>query len=930
MDKSTKGEAIARLVFAQTTVDRIFKKSWGVGDTLKRNAHLYPPQWHAGLRRKRSRVQHPPPRRCAWTRGGAYFSDPRSHAGTAHFLEHMLFMGTQKYKDVDAYMNFVATHGGGTNAYTTSDHTCYFFDIHNELEEAVDRFAQFFINPLLLGEYVEKEKRQVHSEHEKNLMSDPRRVARVQSVVFSRKDHPSNKFATGNLESLKACDRKVLRKFFNEHYCPSRMHLCILSMDPLDDAVALAHKFAAIPRRSLSSSAHTLQLAVDRPIGAQKSARILLVQSLKDIRTLEISFILKSFRRDVRSKPDELAAIIIGDEGDGSLLQYLMSKQLAMELSVGNHRECSDYQWLSIVVHLTPSGLEAWREVVAACFSYLQVLRESTAAEHRRIFKEVKAIAHYNEAFQYRGEGMDRASKIANQISEYGLAYADIAEFAFGAHDEPRFQSLLRQLSARNATFTLVSNRPIERASTESIYGTQYRILDDAALNAVLRAPPRIDGLHLPQENSYVSRALIAPTRPPQRRQRVRPFSRDGGIDAYVGTDHEFFKPLVSIIGKLRLPQDDVTPTIAIQLDILTTHIMDALRGITHPASLANLMFRMWNERGTLLILVGGYSPRAAVFLKDVVRAIRRLRLEKEPFERAKDAQARRHQNYELLEAHAQARARADRSLHTLALPPSESLRIVQATTLDALRSLHKRVFKRAHVQLLVYGDVTPSRSKAFVDTIASDLVTTPIAREQCGESEYRKPSKYFISEKIYVNNSCLYVEYATGEDLPLNRAKCMLLMCLIAQPFFDEFRTERNLGYLVRTGTIVRGSEGARQKCLYFIIQSPTHSARAMYGLVLPYIKALSKFVKSRPAHTFTNCVASAIKEIEESPRNITQRAHELWGLTFDYTKEYDRDEKTVKALRMLGQSDIAKFIQDVVRDDASITVQLERKEPP
>ena len=74
--------------------------------------------------------------------------DPLERAGLAHFLEHMLFLGTEKYPAADEYQRFISTHGGNYNAYTSNINTNYFFDIDEEqLEPALDRFAQFFIAP---------------------------------------------------------------------------------------------------------------------------------------------------------------------------------------------------------------------------------------------------------------------------------------------------------------------------------------------------------------------------------------------------------------------------------------------------------------------------------------------------------------------------------------------------------------------------------------------------------------------------------------------------------------------------------------------------------------------------------------------------------------------------------------------------------------
>ncbi|MBT7514467.1 MAG: peptidase M16, partial [Candidatus Marinimicrobia bacterium] len=55
--------------------------------------------------------------------------NPNNREGLAHFLEHMLFLGTEKYPDVDEYSTYLRNLGGYSNAYTASDHTNYQFQI---------------------------------------------------------------------------------------------------------------------------------------------------------------------------------------------------------------------------------------------------------------------------------------------------------------------------------------------------------------------------------------------------------------------------------------------------------------------------------------------------------------------------------------------------------------------------------------------------------------------------------------------------------------------------------------------------------------------------------------------------------------------------------------------------------------------------------
>ena len=68
--------------------------------------------------------------------------DPKPLYGTAHFLEHMLFQGTDKYPSENEYSAFMTNNGGSNNAYTSLTDTNYHFDCSNEaFEESLDRLA---------------------------------------------------------------------------------------------------------------------------------------------------------------------------------------------------------------------------------------------------------------------------------------------------------------------------------------------------------------------------------------------------------------------------------------------------------------------------------------------------------------------------------------------------------------------------------------------------------------------------------------------------------------------------------------------------------------------------------------------------------------------------------------------------------------------
>ncbi|MGB1091058.1 MAG: insulinase family protein, partial [Oceanobacter sp.] len=92
--------------------------------------------------------------------------NPQHRPGLAHFLEHMLFLGTDAYPEPGEYQAYISRHGGRNNAFTAYRQTTYYFSIDNDAYEgALDRFAPFFISPRFDSAYVEREKNAVNAEY---------------------------------------------------------------------------------------------------------------------------------------------------------------------------------------------------------------------------------------------------------------------------------------------------------------------------------------------------------------------------------------------------------------------------------------------------------------------------------------------------------------------------------------------------------------------------------------------------------------------------------------------------------------------------------------------------------------------------------------------------------------------------------------------
>jgi insulysin len=67
----------------------------------------------------------------------------------AHFTEHMLFMGSKEFPAEGEFDRYISANAGKNNAWTSSDHTLYYFNILPQgLLGALDRLSQFFVAPV--------------------------------------------------------------------------------------------------------------------------------------------------------------------------------------------------------------------------------------------------------------------------------------------------------------------------------------------------------------------------------------------------------------------------------------------------------------------------------------------------------------------------------------------------------------------------------------------------------------------------------------------------------------------------------------------------------------------------------------------------------------------------------------------------------------
>ena len=184
-------------------------------------------------------------------------SDPDSYPGLAHFLEHMLFMGSAAYPSENEYSAFLSAHGGASNAFTSQDETLYFFSVDApSLAPALHRFAGFFTGPLLRRSALSREVQAVDAEHAKNLQSDGWRAWQLLKHLASPLA-PLHAFSTGNAATLAVRGvRGALLAFWGRHYVAPRLCGALVGPQPLHELEALAGEaFGGVRTTPLTLSA---------------------------------------------------------------------------------------------------------------------------------------------------------------------------------------------------------------------------------------------------------------------------------------------------------------------------------------------------------------------------------------------------------------------------------------------------------------------------------------------------------------------------------------------------------------------------------------------------------------------------------------------------------------------------------------------------
>ncbi len=169
--------------------------------------------------------------------------------GLAHFLEHMLFRGSENFADWEV-INFLesigAQFGPDTNAYTSFDRTVYQLEIPLEkegvLEKGVLICSDWAGRASIKDELVEKERKVVADEYNLNMKQATSRQFRKIFERFLGNSIYHHRWPIGLKEVILNCDPQSIRDFYNKWYTPDRMAFVVVGDIDEDQAEAMIIK----------------------------------------------------------------------------------------------------------------------------------------------------------------------------------------------------------------------------------------------------------------------------------------------------------------------------------------------------------------------------------------------------------------------------------------------------------------------------------------------------------------------------------------------------------------------------------------------------------------------------------------------------------------------------------------------------------------
>ncbi|BGP38130.1 metalloprotease [Rhodotorula kratochvilovae] len=848
-----------------------------------------------------------------------HLSDPEDIPGLAHFCEHLMFMGTEKYPAETDYSEFLTQHSGSSNAFTGMDQTNYYFDVAPEhLAPALDRFAQFFISPLFDPSCTDREANAVHSENSKNLQSDMWRLYQLDKSTSSRQ-HAFWRFGTGDRKTLwdtpreRGIDvRQRLIEWCEKYYSANVCKLAVVTKDSLDATTeVVVSQFSSVPNRVVTPPTFP-----GSPLTAAELGKTTFVKTVKDTRMLELSFPWEDEAELYASKPGSFLSHLVGHEGKGSVLSYLKARGWANGMSAGaGNNGASGFDFFKVNVDLTKEGLEHYEEVASVIFAYIALLRAHPPAEWA--FLEVAQLSQL--AFRFK-EKSPAASTVSGLSQMMGRPFPRdkvlSAPYICSEFYPAKIVQMLEQMTPQNCRITLASKTEVggrTYAEREEWYGTEYTIepMTEKILASGKNAAEYPE-LALPEPNALIPQDLTVKTKVKAEVPARRPLNlRNSPISrVWHKQDDRWLIPRAGAFFLFRSPHIDASPLASVQTRMFTELIRDSLQEYSYEADLAGLSYSFDQAADGILLSLDGYNDKLPMLVDVIVKRMKEYKVDEKRFGLVHDQLVRLYENFRLEQPFQHVGVDAAHLTTAVSYLLEDKLAALTEVTPANVQAHAARVLGRMHIESLVHGNMTREEALALAKSVEETFKPQPLSVEELksrqalvvppGQWLARRP----VSNPLDANTAVeqfTYVGDLYDDEL---RARLSVFGTMMREPLFDDLRGKQQLGYIV--------SSGARKSIAFMGLRVIVQSERDG-----PFVESrINAFwddfrvkLDEMSEEEFDKYKQTVINRKTEDHKAMWQESSALWVDIHTGWYDFEQRWRDAETIKKLTKADIVAF---------------------
>ncbi|CAG0915335.1 unnamed protein product [Notodromas monacha] len=857
-------------------------------------------------------------------------SDPWELPGLAHFCEHMLFMGTEKYPSENEYSKFISEHGGSTNAFTSGEHTNYHFDIApDHLSQALDIFAQFFISPLFTEGATSREVQAIESEHSKNIPSDNWRFHRLEKHL-AKPGHDYGKFGTGNIETLQTEPakkginvRNELLKFHQKWYSASLMTLSVIGSSSLNDLEAeVSSLFNTIPNNDATAPVWN-----EHPYGPEQIQRMVYMVPIKDIRILSFSFPIKDSQPHYKSAPIRYIGHLIGHEGKGSLLSFLKRNGWVNALNVGETKGVTGHSFFDAEMDLTEVGFQHITEIIAAFFQYVEILKQDGI--QKWIFKELQDLGAMDFRFKDKEAPQTLVIGISNLLHYYPAEEVISAPFLIEKFDADLIKETLAAIKPENLYAVILAKENEGKAKlTEPVFKIKYAVekISPETIES-WRNVAKNSALFLPEPNQFIPEnfTLFPLGKPKDTQNHGAPelIENTEAFRFWYKQDDQFFTPKAVIRFEIRSPLAYQDPNHINLAHMFVLLFEDDLTEYSYPAHLAGLSFGLLNVKYGMHVIVRGYNHKLHVLLEKVMDKLISFNPDPVRFEVLKEVYIRSLKNFEADQPYNHAMHYTTLILAARSWSNKQLLDDANrqnALTVEKLKKYADQLKAKFFVEGLIHGNVdrknaleyVTSLKKYFCERGYEALYSQQLILDRQIYLHPRTHHVYEITNNVH-NSSCvdLYLQCRvmnTQENVLLE-----LFSQVIQDPVMDCLRTKEQLGYLV--AAYVKRVSGAQG--LTILVQSP-HHPRYLDTRIETFLEYIEELLGAMSPEEFDRHKRSLRSNRLERPPTLRVQTGRYWSEIALGQYFFNRDQREMDYLATVTKEQLLDFYKKRLAPDA------------